>query len=331
VVGGGRLPAKPFYRKGDHVMSFRNGALPLSVVVLLLNLTVGWGYGQMAGSRAGADFFGGDSSKVAETPRLSLEMARGAITIEGSSEVRVTPSELRMVLAVIREAETAMECRSQTDQIMQAMTADWTKMGLEPADIVADFIAVLPRHEFQIDRQTAVETKTGYLMQTNVHLRLSDDQQALQAMHIAFQHNVTDVLAFDYMSDQLETAKQQAIGLAVKAARDKAQLLFAGLFDQPPRLINLTEDTQIHYPATQYQSFTNVADDAFSQRSFRSDIGVIRLFRPRNTYYRGILPQSDVFPPELPLSPRISIRSRVHLYFESPASVSETADPAQPK
>ncbi len=60
--------------------------------------------GQMAGSRAGVQ---ADAGRAAALPPLSPEIARGYITVEGRAVLRARPTEIRIVLAVTAEGETA--------------------------------------------------------------------------------------------------------------------------------------------------------------------------------------------------------------------------------
>ena len=118
-------------------------------------------------------------------------------------------------------------------------------MGIAQDNIVEDFISVLPRYEFQIekvvDREVAVEKKVGYLMQSNMHLAVKNDRQAMAAVDVAFENGVSDIIAFDYWSKKLDQMKVQARSEAVKAARGKSDVLLGALFDKRPPLINLQE------------------------------------------------------------------------------------------
>jgi len=167
-------------------------------------------------------------------------------------------------------------------------------------------------------------------MQTNLHVRVESDAMAAAVLDIAFEQDVTDIIAFDYSNRDLDALKKQARREAVAAAGDKASLLFNGLFDERPRVINIQESTRVIPPAAMYESFQN-SDDANFRNSYstRRDLPQILTFRPKNTYYRGLEVEADHSPRELPLRPQISIVSTVRLYFESPAA--EHAAPSLPK
>jgi len=180
---------------------------------------------QLSGSRGAV---GGGSDQTHESSGLAPldpEVAQGYITIEGQAELRVKPTEIRVVLAVTAEGKTPSECKRKVSDTIKSLTAAWMEAGIAQESIVEDFIAVLPRYEFDIEK-----------------------------------------------------------------IRD------------------------------QDESFTNSNDAEYETSYSRRDIPVVRTFRPKNTYYRGLYPDGDVQSKELPMQSEISIVSTVRLYFESPAA-----------
>ena len=157
-------------------------------------------------------------------------------------------------------------------------------------------------------------------MQSNLHLAVKDDAQAMSAIGIAFDAGVADIIAFDYWSKELDQVKVKARTAAVKAARDKAEVLLGALFEKQPPVINVQEATRIYYPETLYESFTNSSDAQYQSTYSRRDIPRIRMFRPKNTYYRGLYMDADVQSKDLPMRSEISVVSTVRLYYESPAA-----------
>ena len=279
---------------------------------------------QFSGSRGAV---GGGRDQTHESSGLAPldpEVAQGYITIEGQAELRVKPTEIRVVLAVTAEGTTPSECKQKVTETIKSLTAAWMKAGIAQESIVEDFIAVLPRYEFDIekirDQEVAVEKKAGYLIQTNLHLAVKNDVEAMEAINLAFENDVADIIAFDYWSKELDEMKIKARAEAVKAAQEKSVTLLGALFEQKPSLINLQESTRVYYPESLYESFTNSNDAEYETSNSRRDIPVVRTFRPKNTYYRGLYPDGDVQSKELPMESEISIVSTVRLYFESPAA-----------
>jgi uncharacterized protein YggE len=277
--------------------------------------------GQMAGSRAGLAETG--VAGPPDLPLLDPKIAEGYITVEGRAEVRVKPTEIRVVLAVTSEAETAQRCQQAVQGTIQRLKAAWTKMGIAPGHIVVDFIAVVPRYTWSMETQdkmeVGVEKKVGYRMQTNIHLAVPRESQAQAALALAFEEGVTDIIAFDYWSGELDAIKVNARQQALKAARDKADSLFTALFHDQPPIINVQEQSTVRYPESLYHSFVNSQDETVTA-NFNRNVPFIHASRPRNTYYRGLYSDGDVQPRDLPMNPEISVVSTVRLYFKSPAA-----------
>ncbi len=277
--------------------------------------------GQFAGSRGGVVH---DATQTSVLPSLTPEVVQGYISVEGRAEIRVKPTQIRIVIAISADAETPQQCQTEIDQKVSAVKAGWQQLGINPTEIVDDFIAVLPRYEFELRKQetgnVAVEKEVGFLMQSNLHVAVKNDQQAMEAIRIAFANGVSDIIAFDYWNDQINEIKKQARTAAIESAKEKSDTLLA-VFDNRPTLINIAEQTQTTYPESLYQSFDNSSDQQLysSGRSFR-DTTVIRAFRPRNTYYRGLYSDGDLMPRELPMKSEISVTSTVRLYYESPVA-----------
>ena len=287
---------------------------------------------QLSGSRGAVGAGSDQTHESSGLAQLDPEVAQGYITIEGQAELRVKPTEIRVVLAVTAEGKTPSECTRKVTETIKSLTAAWMEAGIAQESIVEDFIAVLPRYEFDIekirDQDVAVEKKAGYLMQTNLHLAVKNDVKAMEAINLAFEKDVADIIAFDYWSKELDEMKIKARAEAVKAAQAKSVTLLGALFEQQPPLINLQESTRTFYPESLYESFTNSNDAAYETSWSRRDIPVVRTFRPKNTYYRGLYPDGDVQSKELPMQSEISIVSTVRLYFESPAA-KERAKPTK--
>jgi uncharacterized protein YggE len=298
------------------MLRFVNG---LAVFFALVSLPEPPALGQLAGSRAG---LGEDAASVADLAPLAPDVAQGYIAIDGRAVVRVRATELRVVLAATGEAQTAQECQKTVDKTIERLKAAWAEIGIAPEKIVVDFIAILPRYEWSVEKQdgadVGIERKAGFRMQTNVHLAAKSGSEAQAAVNRAFQEGVTDIIAFDYWSNELDEVKAAARAEALEAAQGKAEVLLGAIFEQRPPAINVQEQTVVRYPDSLYHSFTNTYDESVTP-SFRRDIPLIRAPRSRNTYYRGLVGDGDVGPRELPMSPEISVVSTVRLYFASPA------------
>jgi uncharacterized protein YggE len=260
---------------------------------------------------------------VASLPTLNREIAESYIAIDGRAEVRVRPTEIRVVLAVTSEGKSAKECQQAVAASIRGLRTGWTSIKIAQQDIVEDFIAILPLYQWDLEKrgnvEVGIENKVGFRMQTNIHLSVPNDGKASAALIVAFEQGITDIIAFDYWSRELDEIKLKARAQAVKAARAKSDILLQELFIDRPKVINVQELTTIRYPESLYHSFENTLGESVTP-AWRRDVRYIRAYRPQNTYYRGLYSDGDVQSRELPMHPEISVISTVRLYFESPAT-----------
>ena len=87
----------------------------------------------------------GNGTGIPNLPPLDRDVAEAFIAIDGRAEVRVPPTEVRVVLAVTSEGKNAQECQQSTEATIERLKSAWGELEIAPKDIVEDFIAVLPR------------------------------------------------------------------------------------------------------------------------------------------------------------------------------------------
>ena len=285
------------------------------------------GFAQMSGSRGG--IYGSNSQTDEAFEKLDAVSAQSVIMVEGKTVASFESSEIRIVLALTFEGLTAGECKTGIEQKIAQLRPLWNEAGIVDEKIVEDFISVLPRYEIEAKalggKEVAMEKKSGYIMQTNIHLAVKDDAEAMKVLDVAFANGITDIIGFDYWSDELDQKKQEVRAQAIQAAKEKAEVML-GLFEKTPPVINVQEHTVVVYPESMYESFQNSSSSEY-QASFinRRNLPLVRLPRPKNTYYRGNLPNADVQAGELPMRAELSVVSTVRIYYQSPAAESFNA------
>ena len=242
------------------------------------------------------------------------------IAVEGKVEIRVEPTEIRVVLALTSEGVTAQGCEDDNKRKSDALLTALRDVGIAADAMRVDFISVLPVYDWKIEkeggRDIAVEHRVGYRLQSNLHVAVPSERQARAAVTEAFKLDITDVLAFDYWSKDLDRIKIQAQEKALAEAGRKSDLLLS-VFAERPAPINVHEATWVHLPHDMYRAF-QTAYAAGYQGSYRSNIPHISAFRPKNTYYHGFDERVDDGDPSLLMRPQISVVSSVILYFDSP-------------
>ena len=313
-------------------------AIPLATCFLIISLLIGPiplisnAVAQGGGSydsMGSVGNYGGSSRAASDNrfspssqPRLAPEVSLNYITITGSAVVRVEPEKLRVVMAVMNEAETSNQCQDQNQATANAVREAWKTLGIKDDDIVEDFISMLPRYEWvfeeQFGQKVAVQKLAGYRIQTNLHVAVNNEAEALKAVNLAFKQGVNDIVTFDYWSSKTDAAKRQARKNAIQAAKEKSETLLA-VFDKPPLVVNVLEETSVHNPQQLYLTFENKLADSY-RGSWKSNIPQIWAFSPKQSFYKGLQSNVDVQATGLPMRPAIVVASEVQVYYQSPAT-----------
>jgi uncharacterized protein YggE len=293
----------------------------LAALVVLACQPLSRASAQMAAARLGVEEYSPDVNSL---PLLDRKTAESLISLDGRAEVRVRPTQVRIVLAVTSEGKTAQECQRAIQEDVTGLRNRWQTLRISPENIVEDFIAILPVHTWVVekrgDAEVGVEQRVGFRMQTNVHVSAPNDETATGVLTAAFEQGIADIIAVDYWSAELDAAKVQAREQALQAACNKADMLLKSLFNTPPAIMNVQERTTVRYPESLYDAFENSYQEEVTPAA-RSNLPFIRAYRPRNTYYRGLQSDGDIEGAGLPMKPEISVVSTVRLYFESPAAL----------
>ena len=280
-------------------------------------------FAQYGGNSVGANQHNANGKPAYDVATKNIRDPR-FISIDGSAEIRVKPTEVRMVLAVVAEKETASECQAAAAEMVKTVIADWKSIGISEEDIFEDFIGILPVYEFEEqnkEKYTVMqEVLKRHRLQINLHLRLSGNDQAKQALEVAFKNNISDIIAFDYWSSELESVKTAALQKAIAAAKAKSKIVLdEDLFPNRPKVVNFTENSSVIFPKQMYETYSNTIEQTVTTPyNWKRNIPSIRAARARTSYYTGPKINGDSLSPKLPMKPEISVVCKVRLVFESP-------------
>jgi uncharacterized protein YggE len=291
--------------------------LRAAVAFLVLPVLLSPADAQLVGARADRESVGVDTIPT-------LDQIENYIAIEGKVEKRLDPTALRIVFALMVEQPTASECQAECGKREEAFLKALHALDVARDQIVVDFISILPAYAWEIEtrqsERVAVERKSGFRMQSNVHVQVATEKEARAVLEAAFKLDISDVIAFDYWNEHVDRTKKEARAEALRVAKEKADLLLGSLFEKRPQPLNVHESTRVVYPRSLYDSFENVYAQQGMFPSTKERIPRLSAARPKNTYYRGLMEASDVQGPNLALRPQISVVSTVRLYYATPGA-----------
>ena len=271
------------------------------------------GYWQQNRSDQAASFV--NRTYLTQNPAVPL------ISVGGSAERRLTPEKLRLVIAMTVEAETAALCRDELNDLSAKIHKDWVgKLRIAKTDIKEDFIALLPTYDWTKARDGDAyrETQSGFRLQTNLHVAVDNDAQAVQAIDAAFAYGSVSVVTFDYWHSEIDRVRKEVMADALKAAKAKSGVLLDA-FEERPRMVNVNEQTRVFFPNSLYQTYDNSLNRSLTRNSSRD----IHAIKQKLTFLRGLQSDSDVRPQTMLMKPEIVVASHVTLYYQSPIEAKE--------
>ena len=302
----------------------RKGVLALIIVFGLLTLI----NAQSSGSRGGLSHQQYHPSPSHDLATISQSESTEIVSVEAKVELRVAPDQIRIVLAVTGDGKTSTECQAKVSEKIQQLRKSLGAMEIPDENIVEDFIAILPEYKFEIEtregEQFAVERMHKFNMQSNLHIKVENDAQALKAIYVAFEASVTDIIAFDYWSTKLDDKKSEALKLAIEKAKAKSEMLLGATFDNPLKPINITSGTLVVMPDKLYESFGQSYSQSVTQERYGKarNLPVIHAVRPKNTYYRGHFDEfGDQHSGDVPMRPEITVVAEVEMHYASPVAI----------
>jgi uncharacterized protein YggE len=276
-----------------------------------------------AHAKAQAAGLRGASQEKPQVQRLrppSDAAAAEFLVVEAVAEVRVVPTQLRLVFSASATGATTSAASVASSKVVEATKARLLEAGVTSAAIDVDFIAAVPVYGWSIEEQQSrkvlVERRQATRVQNNLHVVVADEAKARTAVEAATADEGVDLLAVDYWSEDLEARQAEALQKAVAKAQTKAKTLLA-LFPEPPRPINVHEHTSILFPQQLYQDLPR-AEDSGSTSWFDRGLVQITATRPLLVYYRGLFADVDALDPRMPGAREIEVVSTVRLYFEAP-------------
>ena len=263
---------------------------------------------------------GGANAPAPATP--DREAVADFIEIQGSAEVRLTPTEARLVLGFTSEAEDAVTCRAGNDAAINSVVTALSAIGVASTDIQRDFIALTPVYTWESEelsgQRVLVERRTGYRIDENLHVHVRDLGALPSVRAAAVDNGASDLIAFEYGAEGLDAVRNAALTEALAAAKRKAELLLGETFGASrPAPINVREQVTVHAPADLYETFTATGTTQ-SRYGYLGDLPRISAVRPLTTYYRGFDRDVDVRGGGLALRTEFSIVGRVWLYYGAP-------------
>ena len=165
------------------------------------------------------------------------ESDRRTITVQGESDVRVTPDEVRVRLGVESFNVDLETAKAANDDRMEAVLVAAGAAGIAPEHLQTDYLLVHPEY----DGGYADHDLEGYLVRRSLMITLREVDRFEELMTRVLAAGANYVHGVDFRTTELRAHRDRARAVALSAARDKAVAMAGELGQQVGEPVSIIE------------------------------------------------------------------------------------------
>lgn len=167
------------------------------------------------------------------------------IYVNGEAEVKVVPDEVVLTVGIETSNKNLNTAKNQNDRAVKEILAVTAKNGIAQKFVQTDFFTIEPRYEYRYNETERRDTQVfaGYFVRKNVVITLKDIAKYEDVLSGVLEAGANYVHGIQFRTTALRKYRDQARTMAVKAAREKAQLLANELGLKLGKAWSVTEDS----------------------------------------------------------------------------------------
>ena len=160
-------------------------------------------------------------------------------TVQGTGEATAVPDTALLNLGVNKESATVESAQKEVNGIINKITDDLKKLGVEEKNIKTTNYSVNPNYDYTSGSQKS----NGYTVSANIEVRVKPIEKANQAIDTATADGATQVggVTFVVDDDTQKKLEDQARLQAVEKAKEKAQSLANAAGIRLGRIVDVQE------------------------------------------------------------------------------------------
>lgn len=150
---------------------------------------------------------------------LAAQEAPRSISVSGTAEIRVVPDEVILSLGVQTYHADLDTAKQENDARMARVLAVAREAEVPDERLATDYIRISPVYEFNNGRQRHID---GYSVDRGLEIRLRDLDRFEDLLTDALASGANVVHGITFRTTELREHRDEARGLALDAAREKA-------------------------------------------------------------------------------------------------------------
>lgn len=167
------------------------------------------------------------------------------IYVNGEAEVKVVPDEVVLTVGIETSNKVLNAAKNQNDKAVKEILAVMSKNGVAQKFVQTDYFTVEPRYDYRYSESERRDTQVfaGYFVRKNVVITLKDIAKYEDVLSGVLEAGANHVHGIQFRTTELRKHRDRARVMAVKAAREKAQLLAGELGLKLGKAWSVTEDS----------------------------------------------------------------------------------------
>jgi uncharacterized protein YggE len=185
---------------------------------------------------------------LAISPIAALADADTNLTVNGTSIISLEPDYASVTAGYSAENKDIRVARDETAQKMDEIIASLRALGIEDKDIVTSSFNVESVYDYTKNYANIV----GYRVNSNVTITVRDIKQVAPVLNAVFEAGSNQSYGLEFRSTKEGEAYREALKDAIKAAKEKAQLMADAAGVTLGKLVSLSEAQNSYAPVALY-------------------------------------------------------------------------------
>ncbi|MBN2363414.1 SIMPL domain-containing protein [candidate division WOR-3 bacterium] len=142
------------------------------------------------------------------------------ITVTGNAQIDVEPDEVVITFGVETQGENLRSAKNENDAVVRNLISALKNSGISERDIQTNYLSVEPNYDYY-DQQTVY----GYFARKTIVATLKDVSKLDAVLSLALEAEVNYIHGIDFQTSRIIELRNQARTEAIRAAKEKAELI----------------------------------------------------------------------------------------------------------
>lgn len=201
-------------------------------------------------------------------PAFAFAAAPQLMSVSADAEVRVKPDRAAITFGLFEKTDNLRQGAQRLNAVAKQVAEYCRTRGIEDRFIQTDSLRITPVYTSEMtyskNGAKSEKEKLQYELAQTFTITLEDPARYEDVMYGLLEMGVNRVENVSFYSTQMRRLRDEARRLAVKHAREKAELLAEAAGIRLGKAVNVTENTLPSWPAARYAA-SNVSQNIFTE------------------------------------------------------------------